>query len=211
MQIRSQLVSCFIRACARCGRVCLRPVCKDCQGQPALAFTTPFGVPVRALSPYGGACQTMITRLKYGDETIFAGHLGRALAHILPSDWQDAKVIPIPLHPRRLAERGYNQAALLAVAMARQAHLNVTTAHLSRVRQTQAQARLGKVLRAENLRNAFRVNGLSQSSVILVDDVVTTGHTVDACAEVLQDSGNSVRGVLCCALARFEPSSDSHL
>jgi ComF family protein len=152
----------------------------------------------------------MITRLKYGDETIFAGHLGRALAEIIPADWLDAQIVPVPLHPRRLAERGYNQAALLAVAMGRQACLKVSTGQLSRVRQTQAQARLDRRQRAQNLRDAFCVSGLSRSRIILVDDVVTTGHTVDACARVLLAADNDVVGVLCCALARFEPTDESH-
>jgi ComF family protein len=146
----------------------------------------------------------MITRLKYGDETIYAGHLGRALAEIIPADWRDAQIIPVPLHPRRLAERGYNQAALLAVAIGRQAQIKVSTDKLSRTRQTQAQACLGREARAQNLQDAFCVSALSGARVILVDDVVTTGHTVDACARVLSLTGNEVVGVLCCALARFD-------
>lgn len=146
----------------------------------------------------------MITRLKYGDETIFAGHLGRALAEIIPLAWRDAQMLPVPLHPRRLAERGYNQAALLAVAAGRHTHIKVSTGTLSRSRQTQPQARLGRGERAQNLQDAFRVAGLSGARVILVDDVVTTGHTVDACAHALSMSGNNVVGVLCCALARFD-------
>lgn len=166
-------------------------------------FRTPCGHPVRALGTYQGPTGESVRRLKYQDETIWAAYLGSAMQHLLPSEWLGAVLVPVPLHPERLAERGFNQAALLARMLGRRSKLAVAHDWVARTRNTHAQARLGKSARAENLKQGFHCRDLgSQPRVIIVDDVVTTGHTIDACAQVLAHSGADVLGALSCAVAR---------
>jgi ComF family protein len=98
----------------------------------------------------------------------------------------------VPLHPRRLRTRGFNQAELLAAEVARRRHLALAAVALVRLRATAAQAGLGVSARRGNLRDAFRVDDtlpLAGRDVVLVDDVLTTGATADACARVLRTAG----------------------
>ncbi len=100
-----------------------------------------------------------------------------------------AAVVPIPVHRERLVDRGYNQAALLADAMARPRRLAVSPA-LVRVRPTTKQHRLNRAARLANLRGAFAVTGRAPPVVILVDDIITTTATLEACASVLREAGS---------------------
>ncbi len=97
-------------------------------------------------------------------------------------------LVPIPVHPERLVDRGYNQAALLAEGLARPRRLLVAPA-LERVRPTTKQHRLNRVARLANLRGAFAVTGRAPAMVILVDDIITTTATLEACAGVLREAG----------------------
>ncbi|MEO7318055.1 MAG: ComF family protein [Chthoniobacteraceae bacterium] len=109
----------------------------------------------------------------------------RILAH--PFDW----IVPVPLHAARMREREFNQADVLAQLVAERHGERVLHA-LKRIRYTTTQTRLDREERMQNLRNAFRVRHsrrVSGSHLILVDDVFTTGSTVDECARVLKESG----------------------
>ena len=100
-------------------------------------------------------------------------------------------VVPVPLHPARLRERGFNQAELLAKILAQKTNVPLHRA-LERVRYTTTQTAFDRAERMENLRDAFRlrkkiaVRGLR---VLLVDDILTTGSTLSECARVLRDAG----------------------
>ncbi len=191
------------RKCPRCGDASWRGTCALCKTRPATIFLTPGGYRVQALGAYQGSIGEPIRRLKYQDETAWAAYLGIALQHVLPREWHHAVLIPVPLHPERLAERGFNQAALLARALARVTPLKVDHDWVSRIRHTRAQARLGKSARSGNLKEGFHCSPKShRPEVILLDDVVTTGNTVDACAEALTFAGSRVIGVLACAVAQ---------
>jgi ComF family protein len=112
-------------------------------------------------------------------------------------------VIPVPLHPKRLRQRSFNQSLLLARPVA--AGLNVDLDYLSlrRIRFTQPQANLTSDERKKNVRRAFGVmepNGLEGRKVLLVDDVATTGSTLNECARVLKKAG--VKEVFCLTIAR---------
>jgi ComF family protein len=100
-----------------------------------------------------------------------------------------ATLVPIPVHRERLVDRGYNQAALLADAMARRRRLRVAPL-LQRVRPTTKQHRLNRVARLANLRGAFAARSAAPPVVILVDDIITTTATLEACAVVLRDAGS---------------------
>lgn len=101
-------------------------------------------------------------------------------------------LVPVPLHRRRLRERGYNQSALLARELSRLVGVRVDDKSLTRARHTLPQARTGSVAeRQRNVIGLFTCNSdkLKERKILLIDDVTTTGATLDACAEVLKHAG----------------------
>lgn len=151
-----------------------------------------------------------IHEFKYQDRT----ELAIPLADIMVSSWREGHfpvdcMIPVPLHPRRLRERGYNQAALITERLAEKVGLPVLGETLVRSRMTASQTTLGASERRKNVEGAFRVrsNAVKGRSVLLVDDVRTTGATLEACADALREAG--VVGVYAMTLARagFDPAT----
>jgi len=146
----------------------------------------------------------LVHRLKYGKEIHLAGALGK-LAYGVFSDRRFAialqekwLLVPVPLHQSRLRKRHFNQAEEIARAVAKCSELSMAKI-LKRVRRTETQTRLTRKQRMENLKKAFAVRTTwnkkipaaltGAPGVILVDDVFTTGSTVDACAKVLRKAG----------------------
>ena len=160
------------------------------------------GVPVFAGARYAEPLLSAIHRFKYGAAPELCGALCRHSARgidllgIEPSDvW-----VPVPLHPLRLAERGYNQAALLARELARIQRARVDARRLCRVRHTEQQAKRDRHARTLNVAEAFRVRAqAAPQRIVLVDDVVTTGATLSACIQALHAAGDQVVG--CVAVA----------
>jgi ComF family protein len=128
-----------------------------------------------------------------------AQHLAEDFAELLEISFRkkhDATaadvVVPVPLHPRRLAFRGYNQSGLLANAFARRIGRLCDETSFARIRDTEHQSRSSGDERRENLKGAFRVVDPSRirgRTVILVDDVMTTGSTIDECSAALLEGG----------------------
>jgi ComF family protein len=145
-------------------------------------------------APYGGLVRDALHALKYRGEQRLAGPLGAATA----ARWQEAAIggdvlVHVPVHPARRAARGYDQAELLARAAARALGRPAVPA-LRRDRATAPQFELGRDRRAANVAAAFAVDaargaGVAGRWIVLVDDVVTTGATLVACAEALLDAG----------------------
>jgi ComF family protein len=143
---------------------------------------------------YGGAIADAIVAFKYDERPELARPLSHLIKRGLPrlGDFAPDVVIPVPLHPTRLAERGFNQAALLARPVATALDSRFCPLALSRTRDTPRQAQLERATRLNNVVGAFSVRTpklVQGSRVLLVDDVRTTGATLDACAEVLTQSG----------------------
>lgn len=164
----------------------------------------PSVVPGRDLAAfvYGGAPAAAIARLKYEKRSDLAARLGAVLARTAaPLAGKVDVVVPVPLHPRRLAERGFNPSALLAAPVARAIGARFAPLSLVRTRDTPRQATLDRSARSRNVAGAFAatrdVEGLA---VLVVDDVQTTGATLDACARALVAKG--ARGVIPLVLAR---------
>ena len=139
------------------------------------------------LNPLAAAIQ----ELKYRRQRAVAATFGSLLAAHYPFAG-DAVLVPVPLHRSRLRARGFNQALLLARALGRRRGLHVLSRALTRVRATNAQAGLGAAERRRNLHGAFvvrRPDAVRDRAVVLVDDVLTTGATADACARALRAAG----------------------
>ncbi|MBA4358032.1 MAG: hypothetical protein C0405_09950, partial [Desulfovibrio sp.] len=112
-------------------------------------------------------------------------------------------LVPVPLHPRRLAWRGFNQSRELARLVARRRGLPIRQEALARVRRTVPQMELDRSERAENIRGAFaaRPDLLSGRTALLVDDIMTTGSTLEECARMMLASGATAVHVLVLARA----------
>lgn len=195
--------------CPSCDSAYRLGICEACQAVGPLGRQTPAGLPCWALGSYGGALQEHITRLKYGEETWLAAYLGGSLARLLSVFPTSSALVPVPLHPARLVERGYNQSALLAQAIGHHHGVSVRFDVLTRRLATAQQARLNRAERASNVLNAFVArpphllahSARPETRLWLVDDVITTGQTIDACAQALAQAGYVVQGALCCALS----------
>jgi ComF family protein len=151
----------------------------------------------RAAVVYDRSMTAMIQRFKYRGKTHLAAPLGALLGAAFDSHWAGSEVdlvLPVPLHPRRLKKRGFNQSLLLIRELRRRgavAGAAVETDLLVRRRETASQSGLGRSERRENVSRAFDARHpekIAGKSVLLVDDVITTGATADACARVLLEN-----------------------
>jgi ComF family protein len=163
------------------------------------------GVPVFGAFPYASPVSEAVQRLKYGGRTDLARRLGCLMAKRVARDLSANLVVPVPLHRRRLAERGFNQSGLLARALARELDVACEPRTLIRKKDTPQQAGQDRARRLANLRGAFGVrcpSAVAFRRVLLVDDVVTTGATVSGCIDILRSAGADVVGVssLCVAV-----------
>lgn len=195
------------RFCAGCDTA-LGPedlFCDACETSCTAAAIEPLGcgIDVVASGAYGGALARAIQALKYEGRPDLAAPLGRRLARALaPHAAEPALLVPVPLHPRKLADRGYNQSALIARALGRELRWRVRERALRRCRDTHAQAELGRDARLENVKGALiEREYLKGVRVVLVDDVVTTGATASACKEALGRAGAIVVAVAAVARA----------
>lgn len=142
------------------------------------------------LGPYRGVTRRAVRALKFGGARELAEVLGAALAAGVPAVWGVRAVVPVPLHPRRERERGFNQSALLAGVVAARLGVPCVPA-LRRTRATAQQARLHAAERVMNVAGAFQADPrlLPSGPVLLLDDVMTTGSTLLACRDALAGAG----------------------
>lgn len=160
----------------------------------------------RAVFSYNDASRAMILAFKNGDRMegapIFAAWMARAGAELIADA---GLIVPVPLHWKRLFRRRYNQSAVLALALSRRTGVPVMVDALARVRNTPPMKQMSKDARRRNLKNAITVRDeraalLSGRNILLVDDVLTTGATAQACTQALRKAGVSRVDVL--SLAR---------
>jgi len=171
-------------ACARCALPLpdASTLCGRCLKQPP-AFDA-----VWASFAYAGAVERLLPRLKFHADLAAGSVLSSLMCQRVPAIEADA-VVAVPLHRARLAERGYNQALELARPLATRLGAPLQVTLLTRARATTAQTGLSGAERRRNLREAFAVRGAAPARVLLIDDVMTTGTTLAACAAALKQAG----------------------
>lgn len=187
------------------------PMCACC-GLPlefAVDENTLCGECLREHPPYSRArsafvynehSRALILKLKYQDELylapIFARWLKKAGADLIAAS---DLILPVPLHWRRMVGRRYNQSLLLARALAKESSLTLLADGLTRTRHTPQQAGLTRIQRQKNVKGAFAVRDktlIQNRSILLIDDVMTTGATLNACTEILLKAGAAQVNVL---------------
>lgn len=217
------------QGCPVCDRPTNQTFCLDCQRQLPFLEKASFQswhqddahpLPVRALGIYGGTLKRAILAMKYCDRPEVAKPLGSALAQqwlnqpLPPQSSQFPQsslyTVPIPLHAQRQRQRGYNQAELIARAFCQGSGLPLLANGLQRTQATLPQHQLSLSARQQNLSQAFQLgpslNRVVQRqahspSVLLIDDIYTTGTTARSAAEILGQAGISVIGILAVARA----------
>lgn len=161
--------------------------CGDCQ-KIQHSFEQGIGI-----FPYGAVLQESLYRLKYGKRQeygIFYGELGAFYAGSLIRSWGVRKIVPIPLHRKRMEKRGFNQAEIIARALGDKLGLPVDTKALKRKKSTSPQKELDPAQRRRNMRDAFQASdSIKGETLLLVDDIYTTGSTMDMAALALKKAG----------------------
>lgn len=201
--------------CAICARPASTTLCPDCCHQledcriKTTAFVQQNNLPILAWGEYTGLLKQALGQLKYHQKSEIAKFLGQQLGMA----WQGAEcinrnviVLPIPLHQQRERERGYNQATLIANSFCHMTGLKLAANGLVRIKETEAQFNLSPQERFINVAQAFRLGLIpaqknNRKSILLIDDIYTTGATVLSAAQTLRNAGWRVSGVVVVAMA----------
>lgn len=201
----------YCPVCVR--RVPLSPTAslEECQAACSFCATRSSNLDgMGAAAEFDGVIRQAIHEFKYQGRT----DLAVPLADFMVSSWRDGFfpvdcMIPVPLHPRRLRERGYNQAALMTERLTEKIGLPVLGGVLIRSRMTASQTRLSASDRRKNVEGAFSAysNGVKGRSMLLVDDLCTTGSTLEACADALRAAGAVRVYAMTLARAGFDPTT----
>lgn len=180
--------------CALCDEECAQDalgVCPDCAKAIRRCDAVPQLLDVdgaRSGILYAGPVQGGMYRFKYHG----ARYLVKFFVQFMevPDDWRIDAIVPVPLYAEKERVRGYNQCMLLAKALSIKYHIPVRPDLLIRVRDTEPQFGLSPRERAQNVKGAFRAHESSKGlSLLIVDDIYTTGSTLGECAKVLKDCG----------------------
>lgn len=185
--------------CRKCGRQLkndTKDICNDCSN------TKHYFIEARAFGHYEGILRKLIYQFKYRGQKDLALFLGVKMFSVLETlSWPAIDfIVPVPLHRSRLKERGYNQALLLAKVLNKNTGIPISE-ELIRAKATEHQTILTRSYRQRNLANAFAIrrNKFCNKTILLIDDVYTTGTTVNECSKTLKKAGAKEIYVLTCA------------
>jgi len=176
------------KVCSKCGKRFLQgKLCRDCQLHP------PGYTALRSYGLYRDPLRKAILQAKYHRD-LALGEILSDLLHqlVIEQGWELDRVIPVPISPSRMSERGYNQVDLFARPLAWRLGLPYQDRVLSRIHEETSQVKLTAESRRVNVAQAFRViwpDPLRHAHILLVDDVATTGSTADVCSGVLLEAG----------------------
>lgn len=174
--------------CASCGlplQATDAETCAVCLARP------PRIARIRSAVAYGELSRSLAIRLKYGRKVAVARTMARYMAPLVACA-DEAVLVPVPLHRTRLWRRGFNQSALVARELSRRLGIAMDPLALKRTRRTPALKGMSMLQRRKTVAGAFRVDdrkAVEGRTVILVDDVLTTGSTAEACARTLKRAG----------------------
>jgi len=193
--LRALLDLVFPPSCTVCRRGGPDPLCPDCFSQ--IKFMKPH-LGVHCAAEYQGVMRDAIHQMKFRKKRKLAEPLGVLMVKYISRSPALAMeevdcLVPVPLHRRRLRERGFNQAELLGKVVSRYYEKPVVNA-LVRVKDTRAQFALPRAERLTNIKGAFRVadyRAVEKKNVLLVDDIYTTGATLSECGRMLKAAGAS--------------------
>lgn len=194
-QCRGKLVYICEPRCKKCGKflgkeenASYQEYCSDCR---RVRHSYDFGIAVFILND---EMRQSIYRFKYKNRRTYAIFYGNAIADYCGTLFLTLGIeviVPVPIHKRKKRQRGFNQTDLIAEALGERLHLPVCSNLLVRTRYTIPQKELNPTARHNNVKNAFQIGKslVQYKKILLVDDIYTTGSTIDACAEMLKTAG----------------------
>lgn len=177
--------------CMKCGKTIedeMEEYCNDCNAIPKTFIR---GFPAFA---YTGAIKDALYAFKYKNQRSYSEFFADCILHQYREDFDNLQpdgIVPVPVHRDKLKSRGYNQAEVLAKALSKHLQVPVYSSYILRVVNTNPQKELNDKTRMKNLKNAFKIgeNKIKLKKVLLVDDIYTSGATIEACTRVLSDAG----------------------
>ena len=198
--------------CARCDQslLMLGPSCQTCASPipdstvawcGACCFEKPSIDHVYTVYRFEEPLRTVLHEFKYHEGLYLTSYLSKLMQQALPNAYTTECLIPVPMHPKQLKLRGFNQSILLAKYLSSQINYPVDLQCCKKIINTPKQATLDAKTRRQNLENAFYISAIPYQHVTLVDDLITTGSTANEIAKRLKQAGARRVDLICCAKA----------